>query len=65
MHTAPTDGVSHHFLMPGSDAALVQECARFRVAAGNPVRLKLQSISPGGELEDKNIRLEILPGEKK
>jgi len=32
--------------------------------SGKPIRLKLQSISPGSELADKNIRLELIPAER-
>ena len=59
------DESAHQFILPASGAAVTQECARFRLAAGKPARLKLESISRGGELADKNLRLELVPAERK
>lgn len=49
------------FLVPASSSTVSQECGRIRLVGGKLVRLQLQSISPGGELADQNLTLELLP----
>ena len=58
------NGACQQFILPASSSALTQECARIILPSGKPIRLKLQSISPGSELADKNLRLELIPAQK-
>jgi alpha-L-fucosidase len=50
---------SCQFILPTSGDELARECARVNLAAGEPARLTLQAISPGAELAEKNLSLEL------
>jgi len=52
-------------ILPASDNDSAQECSRVKLTASEPTRLILQSISPGGELADKDLRLELFPSKSK
>ena len=58
------DQVCQQFILPASGGAVTKECARLRLPSGKPIRFKLQSVSPGAELADKNIRLELIPAKR-
>ena len=53
------------FILPASGSAVAQECGRVSLAGGKWVRLRLQAISPGGELADQNLALELRPASRK